>query len=220
MQLLHDALPADVRRDSESREKNHMKRDTNLPASAVPGRLHGIRKDAVLLLGAMLLASTTAVSGAGLNLLTVLNTNSSANVSRSAGEAFELRTGSVALDVNQVLPKSPTTGKREAATISFKGSAVTLGLFSDKQFTGVITSEARPEAGVLSLHARRDGDEIATATMTVTSESYLITIQDLPNATVYRVVGNTETGVGVVTQIDLKLMPPVLDGPPIVPPSR
>ena len=197
-----------------------MNRYTSFPASAVSKRLHGISKDAVLLLGAILLASSTAVSGAGLNLLTVLNSNSSANVSRSAGEAFEMRTGSVALDVDQVLPKSPTTGKREASTTSFKGSAVTLGLFSDKQFAGVITSEARPEVGVLSLHARRDGDDIATATMTVTAESYLITIQDLPNATVYRIVGNTETGVGVVTQIDLKLMPPVLDGAPIVPPSR
>jgi hypothetical protein len=197
-----------------------MNRYTSFPASAVSKRLHGISKDAVLLLGAILLASSTAVSGAGLNLLTVLNSNSSANVSRSAGEAFEMRTGSVALDVDQVLPKSPTTGKREASATSFKGSAVTLGLFLDKQFSGVVTSEARPEVGVLSLHARRDVDDIATVTMTVSSESYMITIQDLPNAMVYRIVGNTETGVGVVTQNDLKLMPPVLDGAPIIPPSR
>lgn len=183
-------------------------------------RSYGTRMDAVLLFGAILFASSTAATGGGLNLLTVIKTSSPANVSKPATEAFELRSGPVALDVNQVLPKSPTTGKREAAATSFKGSAVTLGLFSDKQFTGVITSEARPQAGVLSLHARRDGDDIATATMTVTPESYMITVQDLASATVYRIVGNTETGVGVVTQIDLKLMPPVLDGAPIIPPSR
>ena len=183
-------------------------------------RSAGMRTESALLLGVILLVSSTAASGGGLNLLTVLNTNSSDNASRPVSEAFEVRTGSVALDVNQVLPKSPTTGKREASATSFKGSAVTLGLFFDKQFSGVVTSEARPEVGVLSLHARRDVDDIATVTMTVSSESYMITIQDLPNAMVYRIVGNTETGVGVVTQIDLKLMPPVLDGAPIIPPSR
>jgi len=197
-----------------------MKCDINLPASAMPKRLHRIHMDATLLLGAILLVSSATASGGGLNLLTVLNTNSSANVRTSVDEVFETRRGSVALDVNQVLPKSPTTGMREASATLFKGIAINLGLFSDKQFAGVITSEARPEAGVLSLHARSDGDDIATATMTVTTESYLITIQDIPNAKVYRIVGNTETGVGVITQIDLKLMPPVFDGAPIIPPSR
>ena len=197
-----------------------MKNYSSLAANTVSKRLRLFKMDLFRFLGVILLATSTVASAGVLNLLTVMKVDTAANVNRPVREVFETRTGPVALDANLVLPVSHATGRREASSTSFKASAVTLGLFADKQFTGVITSEARPETGVISLHARRDGEEISTATITVTAESYLITIQDLSNAMVYRIVGNTDTGVGVVTQIDLKLMPPVLDGAPIVPPSR
>jgi len=62
--------------------------------------------------------------------------------------------------------------------------------------------------------------KLSTFSMTVTEENYLISYQDLDTATLYRVVGNTQTGRGTVTEIDLEKLPPSSDLPPRVPPGQ
>lgn len=61
---------------------------------------------------------------------------------------------------------------------------------------------------------------MATFSLTVTPESYLITFDDSDSRVRYRVVGDTETGVGEVTEIDLRNMPVTLDEPSPVPPAN
>jgi hypothetical protein len=127
------------------------------------------------------------------------------------------RVGGVALDVERLLPRSPTSGKREAAPDSFQQRVLVLDLFPDRGFDVVVDRESHPQTDTLSIIARIEGAELATVTLTVTSESYILEIQDLENAVHYRVVGGTETGEGRVTEIDLTKLPPILYSPPVIP---
>jgi hypothetical protein len=46
--------------------------------------------------------------------------------------------------------------------------------------------------------------------MTIGSDGYLITVQDMNKDLLYRVSGNSGDGSGSVTEIDMKKMPPVI----------
>jgi hypothetical protein len=46
--------------------------------------------------------------------------------------------------------------------------------------------------------------------MTIGSDGYLITLQDMKKGLLYRVRGNSQDGSGSVTEIDMKKMPPVI----------
>lgn len=132
------------------------------------------------------------------------------------------RTGSVMLDVAQLM-RRPASSVREApstdtAVAASGNEPFILEVFDYHEYAVQVTSESHPAPDVLNITGAINNEEIATVSITVTSESYLITIQDLKTATVYRIVGNTETGLGTVTEVDLRKMPPILYSPPIVAP--
>lgn len=91
-------------------------------------------------------------------------------------------------------------------------------MFEQHAYTVHVTSESRPEPDILNLSGKIDSEDIATLSMTVTADSYLITLQDLNTSKVYRIVGNSETGLGTVTEVDVRKMPPILYSPPVMAP--
>lgn len=131
-------------------------------------------------------------------------------------EPWVRRAGRVALNADQLLPRSPVSGKREAAPASFISRAMMLDLFPDRSFDVIVDADSRPRPGVLNISAHLDGTDLSTFSLTVTPDGYILTLQDMKNATLYRVVGNTETGEGRVTEIDLTKLPPILDSPPLI----
>ena len=136
---------------------------------------------------------------------------------KHAEEPYVNRIGLVTFAVDTFLPKAVQTGARVASSRTFLKAPLPVAFFTDKQFTIVVAGESRPCREVLSLTGKIEGQEISTFTMTVTPESYLISLQDLQNATVFRVVGNTESGLGQVAEIDLRKMPPKRYLPPLIP---
>ena len=58
--------------------------------------------------------------------------------------------------------------------------------------------------GILKDHKMR------TVVMTIGSDGYLLTVQDMNKDLLYRVSGNSSDGSGSVTEIDMKKMPPVI----------
>lgn len=130
------------------------------------------------------------------------------------------RKGAVQFRADAFLPKSKATGKRMAASASFRGRGLALSFFPDRVFDIEIKAESRPKPNVLSMNGRARGKNISTFSITVTPEQYIINYQDLETATLYRVVGDTESGHGQVTEIDLKKVPPAYDAPPRVPPAN
>lgn len=126
-----------------------------------------------------------------------------------------LRTGSVNLAVDRFLPEYPE--KDNTTATSFNDAILAFSFFPDKQYSIRVDSEFRPGQNAYILNGRIIDQDMASFSMTVTSESYLITLQDLDEAIVYRVVGSSETGLGVVTEIDLTKTPPIKYLPPVIP---
>lgn len=132
-------------------------------------------------------------------------------------EPYINRIGLVSFSTDVFLPKTAESGSRRVSSMSFKGLSLSVSFFPEKQFVVIVDHVARPKPEILSLNGRIEGKEISTFSMTVTAESFLISLQDLNTATVYRVVGDTESGQGQATEIDLQKMPPRYSLPPIVP---
>ncbi len=141
-------------------------------------------------------------------------------VSAESSEPFVTRTGTVMFAVEQIVATDDRRGDLDTASASLRSRAMVLEFFPGISFTVIVDAQVGPQPEVLALSARRETDSLSTVSITVTPDSYLMTLQDLEKATVYRVVGDTQTGIGVVTEIDLKRMPPVLYSPPVVPPER
>lgn len=144
----------------------------------------------------------------------------SAKSVQQENKAYIRRNGEVSFAVDTFLPKSPKTGKRSAAATSFRGRSLSVSFFPEQTFNIDISRESRPQKGVLSMNGKGRSKKLSTFSITVTEDNYLISYQDLDTATLYRVVGNTQTGRGTVTEIDLEKLPPSSDLPPRVPPSQ
>jgi hypothetical protein len=166
-------------------------------------------------------AQATLSEGLILRPLVGVTQRQSADTPHIKGEDLYVKqVGAVEFVADQFFPKSPITGVRSPVSDSYTRRPITLRFFENREFTFVVDTDVRPEPNVMNLRARREGDEISTLILTVTETSYLMTLQDLPNRTVYRVVGDMETGFGKVIEIDLTLMPPRKYSPPIIPPAN
>jgi hypothetical protein len=134
-----------------------------------------------------------------------------------AAEPYVNRIGMVSFAADVFLPRTVEKDTRVASPKPFKGAALVISFFADKRFMVMVNHEARPKPEVLSLNGSIQGQDISTFSMTVTPESFLIFLQDLDTATVFRVVGDTESGLGRATEIDLRKMPPRHYLPPLIP---
>ena len=115
--------------------------------------------------------------------------------------------------------QSAETGQRTVAPASFQRLSLTLDFFPDVSVEIVVSSESRPSFDVLSITGHAAGSELAIFSMTVTTKSYLMTFDNPETARIYRVVGETSTGIGEVIEIDRRAMPPIIHSSPIIPPN-
>lgn len=171
-----------------------------------------------------LLLSGSAVAGNSIDILWAA-TDVSANISNRIDhiaqpqEPYINRTGTVAFNADLFLPRSAETNQRTATSASFRSNQFNLFFFPGQSFSIVVDSESRPNPNTLLIGGHLYNSDFSTFSLTITPESYLINLQVPGAATVYRVVGNTQTGDGRVTEIDLHKMPPILDGPSPIPPQ-
>lgn len=135
-------------------------------------------------------------------------------------EVYVKRIGSVNFAKDIFVPQNARTGKHELSKKSFHGQTMAVSFFPGQSFGVTIDSESRPSDDALTLHGRLKGHDVATFSLTVTSEGYLLTIQDMGTGMMYRVVGSSASGNGRVQEIDMKLIPPRLDSEPLVPPAQ
>ena len=142
----------------------------------------------------------------------------SANNVKEEGNAYIKRKGEVSFAVDTFLPKSPKTGRRAAANTSFKGRSLSVSFFPEQTFSIDVNHDSRPQKEMLSVNGKGKSKKLSTFSMTVTEDTYIMNYQDLDTATLYRVIGNTQTGLGTVTEIDLEKLPPSSDLPARVPP--
>lgn len=144
----------------------------------------------------------------------------SANRVKEEGKAYIKRTGEVSFAVDTFLPKSPKTGRRAAAKASFRGRALSVSFFPEQTYNIDVNHDSRPQKEMLSVNGKGRNKKLSTFSMTVTEDNYIMNYQDLDSATLYRVIGNTQTGLGTVTEIDLEKLPASSDLPARVPPDH
>ncbi len=131
--------------------------------------------------------------------------------------SYIIRQGTVELAVNIFLPRSPEKDKRTVAAAAFQGRNLSIGFFADAEYSLKIDSENRPAQDAILLRGRLPDQDLSTFTMTITPQSYLIRLHDMDNSKLYRVVGDSETGLGRAAEIELDRLPPIRYMPPVIP---
>lgn len=138
----------------------------------------------------------------------------------TTNEVYEVRKGRVSLNTKAFYQGDQIQDSKFSSTALLKGKTVEIGFFQDKRFDVIVESENRLENNTILFSGKIINAELSTMTITVTPETYIINIQDMDNSMLYRVVGNTSTGIGVVVEIDQKKLPPMMGLPPLVTPTN
>lgn len=134
------------------------------------------------------------------------------------GDELVSRVGAVALSVGFFLSRAEGGDalRVAAAERSFHGETLYFDFFPDSSYAIELDQEARPEPDVLSLGGRIKGRDLSTFSMSITADSYVISLQDMDTAMLYRAVGDTATGLGQVIEFELEKLPERIYLPPMV----
>lgn len=124
-------------------------------------------------------------------------------------KSHEIRKGGITLS-QDILPKPSGEAGRGAGAAVSKGDRVSIGLFDDVSYDVDIDSETRHQNGAVSISGKIRGHDMGTVVTTVGPEGFLMTVHDMRRSRLYRVSGDSRTGVGEVTEIDTTKMPPVI----------
>ncbi|MCG6534577.1 MAG: hypothetical protein L7F78_07790 [Syntrophales bacterium LBB04] len=123
-------------------------------------------------------------------------------------EPYEIRKGPIALSPG-ILPQS--TGEARQARIAVSGGdTAALTFFPDVTYQITIDSVTHCPDGTMAIAARLEGHVIGTVVLTIGPDGFLITVQDLNRAVLYRATGDTRANAGMVTEIDVTKVPPVI----------
>jgi hypothetical protein len=131
-----------------------------------------------------------------------------ANVS---SKPYETRKGRVIL-VSEILSQFPNETEREIKMAALDGDArkVTLSFFTDVTYAVTVDSVVHPSDGTTIITGRLGDHKMATVVLTIGPDGFLITLQDMNQALLYRAAGNSGSAEGVVTEIDMTKMPPMI----------
>jgi hypothetical protein len=133
-------------------------------------------------------------------------TQSQPNVSL---KPHELRKGQIAL-APEILPKPAGAVDRQAGIAASKGDIVSINLFTDVAYEVIIDSVKHHADGTNIINGKLKDHTIETVVMTIGPDGFLITVQDMNRALLYRAAGDSRQGSGTVTEIDMKKMPPMI----------
>ena len=152
------------------------------------------------------------------------------NSAQSAGrevisprESFIKRQGDVNMSVSSLMQMKEADGRlnRQSVTSdSLVDKIIKVGLFDNAAFTVKIETESRPRPDLVSVTGRVIGEDMSTFTLTVSEESYLMSVDNAKANIRYMVKGDPETGNGIVTEINLYELPRTIDLPPIPVPKK
>ena len=130
---------------------------------------------------------------------------------REPFQAYEIRKGGIALSQDLLPEPSGKADRRTTAAVALmKGETVSVRLFDDVSYDVDIDSITHHKNGAISISGKIQDDDMGTVVTTVGPDGYLMTVQDMKRSRLYRVTGDSRTGVGSVTEIDTARMPPVI----------
>jgi hypothetical protein len=157
----------------------------------------------------LLFAQVSISYGAGRLLAWPQDGGMTQSKSKASLKSYEVRRGQIAL-APEILPKNAGAVNRQAGIAPSKGDTVSINLFTDAKYDVKIDSVKHQANGTKIISGKLKDHKNRTVVMTIGSEGYLITVQDMNKSMLYRVIGNSRDGLGSVTEIDMKKMPPVI----------
>ena len=127
-----------------------------------------------------------------------------------ASDSITLRSRLVAIDFGQLTPPAGAAAAGPGGALAAPSGVLTLNLFDDASFTGLVESVAPTFSGGYSLAGQLAGVEMGTMTLVVNGEVVAGTVRT-PEAT-YR-IRPAAGGMHAVSEVDLSRLPPL--GEPI-----
>lgn len=121
----------------------------------------------------------------------------------------EVRKGRIAI-TQDMLPNTDSKGNRRIQAVPSRGDTVSLNFFDDVKYDVKVDSVNHNADGTIIVNGTLKDHKMRTVVMTIGSDGYLVTVQDMNKGLLYRVSGNSSNGSGSVTEIDMKKMPPVI----------
>ena len=121
----------------------------------------------------------------------------------------EIRKGNIAIS-GDLLPRIDGKGKRLPQIAPLNGDTISINLFDDVKYDVKVASVHHNADGTIIVNGMLKHHKMRTVVMTVGLDGYLITVQDMNKALLYRVSGNSSDGFGTVTEIDMRKMPLVI----------
>ena len=129
------------------------------------------------------------------------------SVAPASLDSLTLRRRLVTIDLGQLVPAKDSAAGRSAAGIEAAPSGVlTLNLFDDAVFTGLVERTAPTFSGGQALSGRLAGIEMGTITLVVNGDVVAGTVRT-PEAT-YR-IRPAAGGLHTISQVDLAQLPPL-----------
>ena len=123
-----------------------------------------------------------------------------------ADRPYEKRLGSIRVASGMMLADSSVK----------QGDIVIVTLFGDASYRIELDSVRHLQDGTSVLSGKGADDKPVSFTLTSDQSGFLMTVKDLERNMTYRASGTTLGSLGNVTEIDMKLMPPVIHLPPVV----
>jgi hypothetical protein len=134
----------------------------------------------------------------------ITQTTSSASL-----KSYEVRKGQIVV-VRDILPKRAGAEDNQTGSPPARGEKISLNLFPDVTHEVNINSVRHYANGTMIISGKLKDHKNSTVVMTIGNEGFLMTVQDMNRAVLYRVRGNSLDGSGSVTEIDMKKMPPTI----------
>jgi len=134
----------------------------------------------------------------------ITQTTSSASL-----KSYEVRKGQIVV-ARDILPKRAGAEDNQTGSPPARGEKISLNLFPDVTHEVNINSVRHYANGTMIISGKLKDHKNSTVVMTMGNEGFLMTVQDMNRAVLYRVRGNSLDGSGSVTEIDMKKMPPVI----------
>ena len=156
-----------------------------------------------------LLAQVSIAQGSGRLLVWPVKEEVAQTKARVSLRQHEVRKGKIAIN-QDVLSKTDSKGNRRIQVLPSKGDTISIYLFDDVKYEVKVDSVNHNADGTIIVHGILKDHKLRTVIMTIGSDGYLVTVQDMNKDLLYRVSGNSSNGSGSVTEIDMKKMPPVI----------
>jgi hypothetical protein len=156
-----------------------------------------------------LIAQVSIAQAAGRLLVWPVKEEVAHTKARVSLRQHEVRKGNIAIS-QDMLPKTDSKGNRRIQVVPSKGDIISINFFDDVKYEVKVDSVNHNADGTIIVHGILKDHKLRTVIMTIGSDGYLITVQDMNKDLLYRVSGNSSNGSGSVTEIDMKKMPPVI----------